>query len=94
VLLSEITKPFEYLAYEYRLAMSLKQLGEAYLKNVIIEVGNTPNYSSNRDLFSCKIAMVLVLYCVLTNSRHHCLDATSITSDGCRPKNGFTESVF
>ncbi|KAI3320600.1 hypothetical protein HD806DRAFT_225290 [Xylariaceae sp. AK1471] len=53
--LSEITKPFEYLAYENRLAMSLKQHGEVCLENAIIEVGNTPDYSSNRDLFNYTI---------------------------------------
>ncbi|KAI0426974.1 Mus7/MMS22 family-domain-containing protein [Xylaria sp. FL1042] len=50
--LAEITKPFEYLAYENRLATSFKRLGETYLENAIIEVGNAPDYSSNRDLFN------------------------------------------
>ncbi|KAI0456081.1 Mus7/MMS22 family-domain-containing protein [Xylaria acuta] len=53
--LAEIIKPFELLAYENRLAMSFKQLGEAYLQDAIIEVGNTPDYSSNRDLFNYTI---------------------------------------
>ncbi|RWA06238.1 hypothetical protein EKO27_g8867 [Xylaria grammica] len=50
--LIEITKPFEYLAYENRLATSFKKLSETYLENAVIEVGNTPDYSSNRDLFN------------------------------------------
>lgn len=35
--------------------MSLKRLGEAYLDNAVIEVGNTPDYCSNRTLLNCKI---------------------------------------
>ncbi|KAI1753079.1 Mus7/MMS22 family-domain-containing protein [Xylaria castorea] len=50
--LAEIIKPFEHLAFENRLAMSFKRIGEAYLHDTIIEVGNTPDYSSNRDLFN------------------------------------------
>ncbi|KAF2965059.1 hypothetical protein GQX73_g8521 [Xylaria multiplex] len=50
--LVEITKPFEYLAYENRLAMSFKRLDETYLENISIKVGNKPDYSSNRDLFN------------------------------------------
>ncbi|KAJ2981269.1 hypothetical protein NUW58_g6728 [Xylaria curta] len=50
--LAEITKPFECLGYENRLAMSFKRLGEAYLQNATIEVGITPDYASNRDLFN------------------------------------------
>ncbi|KAI1428403.1 Mus7/MMS22 family-domain-containing protein [Xylaria sp. FL1777] len=50
--LAEITKPFEYLAYENRLAMSFKRRSEAYLESAIVEVGNTPDYNSNRDLFN------------------------------------------
>ncbi|RYC55795.1 hypothetical protein CHU98_g10412 [Xylaria longipes] len=53
--LAEIIKPFEHLAYENRLAMSFKRLGGAYLQDTIIEVGNTPDYSSNRDLFNYAI---------------------------------------
>ncbi|KAI0914613.1 Mus7/MMS22 family-domain-containing protein [Ustulina deusta] len=53
--LAEIAKPFEYLAYENRLATSFKRLGETYLENTIIEVGNTPDYKSNRDLFNSTI---------------------------------------
>ncbi|KAI1126558.1 Mus7/MMS22 family-domain-containing protein [Nemania abortiva] len=53
--LAETIKPSEYLAYENRLAMSFKRLGESYLENAVIEVGNTPDYSSNRDLFNCSI---------------------------------------
>ncbi|KAI0192711.1 Mus7/MMS22 family-domain-containing protein [Xylaria flabelliformis] len=50
--LAEIIKPFEHLAFENRLAMSFKRIGEAYLQDATIEVGNTPDYSSNRDLFN------------------------------------------
>ncbi|KAI0518536.1 Mus7/MMS22 family-domain-containing protein [Xylaria bambusicola] len=50
--LVEITKPLNYLAYENRLATSFKQLDETFLKAAIIEVGNTPDYNSNGDLFN------------------------------------------
>ncbi|KAI0802323.1 Mus7/MMS22 family-domain-containing protein [Xylaria sp. FL0064] len=50
--LVEIAKPVAYLAYENRLATSLKRLGESYLENAVIEIGNIPDYSSNRDLFN------------------------------------------
>ncbi|KAI0537010.1 Mus7/MMS22 family-domain-containing protein [Xylaria digitata] len=50
--LVEITKPFQYLAYENRLAMSFKRLDETYLENTTIKVGDMPDYSSNRDLFN------------------------------------------
>ncbi|KAI1811697.1 hypothetical protein GGS20DRAFT_561673, partial [Poronia punctata] len=53
--LAEITKPTAYLAYENRLALGLKKLGEAHLENAVIEVGNTPDYSSNRALFNYSI---------------------------------------
>jgi hypothetical protein len=53
--LTEITKPTEFLAYENRLAISLKGLGEVFLENAVMEVGNTPDYGSNRELFKCKI---------------------------------------
>ncbi|GAW27273.1 putative protein mms22 [Rosellinia necatrix] len=56
--LAEITKPFEFLAYESRLAMSFKQLGETYLGNSVIDIGKTPNYSSNGDLFNCILIMM------------------------------------
>ncbi|KAI1433049.1 Mus7/MMS22 family-domain-containing protein [Xylaria sp. CBS 124048] len=56
VFLSEITKPHRYLAYENLLAMRFKRLGEAYLENAVIKVGETPNYGSNRDLFNCSIS--------------------------------------
>ncbi|KAI0965990.1 Mus7/MMS22 family-domain-containing protein [Xylaria arbuscula] len=52
LLLAEITKPFEYLAYENRLARSFKRLDETYLENVVVKAGNTPDYSSNRALFN------------------------------------------
>ncbi|KAI0106995.1 Mus7/MMS22 family-domain-containing protein [Nemania sp. FL0031] len=55
LLLTETTKPLEHLAYENRLAVSFKRLRESYLENAVIEVGNTPDYSSNRDLFNCSI---------------------------------------
>ncbi|KAI0445677.1 Mus7/MMS22 family-domain-containing protein [Xylaria telfairii] len=55
IFLGEVVKPFEHLAYENRLAVSFKQFSEAYLQDAIIEVGNTPDYNSNRDLFNCTI---------------------------------------
>ncbi|KAJ8125663.1 hypothetical protein O1611_g7975 [Lasiodiplodia mahajangana] len=72
VLLTEITKPLEYLAYENRLAMNFKRLGETYLENAVIEVGNTPDYSSNRDLFNCSIvSMRKTLVCSNSGQKPH-----------------------
>ncbi|KAI5923785.1 Mus7/MMS22 family-domain-containing protein [Camillea tinctor] len=50
--LGEIVKPFEYLAYENHLAAAMKQSGDLYMKNAIVEMGNSPDYNSNRDLFT------------------------------------------
>ncbi|KAI1178188.1 Mus7/MMS22 family-domain-containing protein [Nemania sp. FL0916] len=48
---AEITKPLEYLAYENRLATSFRGIGGVYLEGAVIEIGNAPDYTSNRDLF-------------------------------------------
>ncbi|KAI1109226.1 Mus7/MMS22 family-domain-containing protein [Nemania sp. NC0429] len=53
--LAELVKPLECLAYENRLAMSFKRIGEAYLENAAIEVGSTPDYRSNKYLFNCTV---------------------------------------
>ncbi|KAI1495850.1 Mus7/MMS22 family-domain-containing protein [Biscogniauxia marginata] len=50
--LGEIVKPYEYLAYENRLAAGMKHHGDPYLKDAVVEIGNSPDYSSNRDLFA------------------------------------------
>ncbi|KAI1076535.1 Mus7/MMS22 family-domain-containing protein [Whalleya microplaca] len=50
--LVEVVKPFEFLAYENRLAQAIKRHGEPCLKDAVIEVGNSPDYNSNRALFS------------------------------------------
>ncbi|CAJ2510738.1 Uu.00g063630.m01.CDS01 [Anthostomella pinea] len=50
--LCEIVKPFDYLAYENRLAMAMKRQGDPYLEAAVIETGNSPDYNSNRDLFN------------------------------------------
>ncbi len=54
IFLGAITKPFEYLAYETRLAEALKRHGDPYLTDAFIDVGKSPDYNSNRDLFSRK----------------------------------------
>lgn len=51
--LLELVKPYKFLGYENRLALSIKRKGDTYLKDAIIEVGNSPDYQSNRDLFGC-----------------------------------------
>ncbi|KAK8133721.1 hypothetical protein PG984_005733 [Apiospora sp. TS-2023a] len=51
VLLDAVAKPSTALAYENRLAYAVKQHASKYLQDVPIEVGNTPDYNSNRDLF-------------------------------------------
>ncbi|KAI1381318.1 Mus7/MMS22 family-domain-containing protein [Hypoxylon crocopeplum] len=56
--LMELVKPFRFLAYENRLALIIKRRGDRYLKNAAIEVGNSPDYNSNRDLFSHTVAMM------------------------------------
>ncbi|KAK8006188.1 hypothetical protein PG991_012485 [Apiospora marii] len=50
VLLDAIAKPSKALAYENRLAYAVKQHASKYLQSVPVEVGNTPDYNSNRDL--------------------------------------------
>lgn len=90
--LAELVKPLEFLAYENRLAMSFKRLGEAYLENAAIEVGNTPDYCSNRNLFNCKIVMTaLVIDSMLTNYRHYCFYAESFASGRCSSEVPFAE---
>ncbi|KAI0007953.1 Mus7/MMS22 family-domain-containing protein [Xylariaceae sp. FL0662B] len=54
--LVEVVKPFEFLAYENRFAQAIKRHGEPYLKDAVIEIGNSPDYNSNRSLFSHTIA--------------------------------------
>ncbi|KAK7752931.1 hypothetical protein SLS62_005090 [Diatrype stigma] len=54
--LGAITKPFQYLAYENRLAEALKHRDDPYLTDAFIEVGKGPDYNSNRDLFSHAIS--------------------------------------
>ncbi|KAI8625890.1 hypothetical protein F5Y19DRAFT_479228 [Xylariaceae sp. FL1651] len=53
--LAEIVKPSDYQTYENRLAMTMKRLGEAYLENAVVKVGNPPDYGSNRSLFNYTI---------------------------------------
>ncbi|KAK8862653.1 Mus7/MMS22 family-domain-containing protein [Apiospora arundinis] len=55
VLLDAIVKPYEALSYENRLAYAVKQHGR-YIKDIPVELGNTPDYNSNRDLFEHVIA--------------------------------------
>ncbi|KAK8107977.1 uncharacterized protein PG998_009990 [Apiospora kogelbergensis] len=55
VLLDAIAKPSEALSYENRLAYAVKQHGR-YFKDVPVELGNSPDYNSNRDLFEHIIA--------------------------------------
>lgn len=52
--LLELVKPYHFLAYENRLALAIKRHGDPYLKDAVIEVGNSPDYNSNRDLFGCE----------------------------------------
>ena len=47
-----ITKPFQFLGYENRLAEAIKRHGDPYLEDAFIDVGKSPDYNSNRDLFS------------------------------------------
>ncbi|KAI0595825.1 Mus7/MMS22 family-domain-containing protein [Biscogniauxia sp. FL1348] len=54
--LGEIVKPFEYLAYENHLASAMKRSGDPYMKDAVVEMGNSPDYNSNRDLFTHTIA--------------------------------------
>ncbi|RYP28054.1 hypothetical protein DL767_007385 [Monosporascus sp. MG133] len=50
--LCAITKPFQYTAYENRLAEAMKCHDDPYLVDAFIDVGGNPDYNSNRDLFS------------------------------------------
>ncbi|RYP09173.1 hypothetical protein DL764_001444 [Monosporascus ibericus] len=50
--LCAITKPFQYTAYENRLAEAMKRQDDPYLIDAFIDVGGSPDYHSNRDLFS------------------------------------------
>ncbi|RYP51277.1 hypothetical protein DL768_003374 [Monosporascus sp. mg162] len=50
--LCAITKPFQYTAYENRLAEAMKRNDDPYLIDAFIDVGGSPDYNSNRDLFS------------------------------------------
>lgn len=50
--LGAITKPFQYLAYENQFAEALKRRDDPYLIDAFIDVGKSPDYNSNRDLFS------------------------------------------
>ncbi|KAI0181785.1 Mus7/MMS22 family-domain-containing protein [Hypoxylon sp. FL1284] len=56
ILLLELVKPFSFLSYENRLALAIKRHGDVYLKDAVIEVGNNPDYYSNRDLFAHVVA--------------------------------------
>ncbi|RYP74508.1 hypothetical protein DL771_002982 [Monosporascus sp. 5C6A] len=51
-----ITKPFQYTAYENRLAEAMKRHDDPYLIDAFINVGERPDYNSNRELFSHVIA--------------------------------------
>ncbi|KAK8087220.1 Mus7/MMS22 family protein [Apiospora phragmitis] len=56
VLLDAIAKPSEALAYENQLAYAVKQHASKYIQDVPVELGNSPDYNSNRDLFEHIIA--------------------------------------
>ncbi|KAI1495298.1 Mus7/MMS22 family-domain-containing protein [Biscogniauxia mediterranea] len=56
--LGEIVKPFEYLAYENHLASAMKCSGDPYMKDAIVEMGNSPDYNSNRNLFTHTIVIM------------------------------------
>lgn len=60
--LLELVKPFSFLAYENRLALAIKHCGDLYLKDAIVEAGNSPDYYSNRDLFSRKYIVLGLKY--------------------------------
>ncbi|KAK8039421.1 hypothetical protein PG993_007832 [Apiospora rasikravindrae] len=51
VLVDAIAKPSEALTYENRLAYAVKQHATEHLQDVPVELGNSPDYNSNRDLF-------------------------------------------
>ncbi|KAH9898668.1 Mus7/MMS22 family-domain-containing protein [Xylariomycetidae sp. FL2044] len=48
----EIVKPSQYLGFENQLAAILKRQSDPLFKDAVVEVGNSPDYSSNRDLFN------------------------------------------
>ncbi|KAI1805690.1 Mus7/MMS22 family-domain-containing protein [Daldinia bambusicola] len=54
--LGELVKPWKFLAYENRLALAVKRHHGPYLKDAIIESGNSPDYNSNRALFGHVVA--------------------------------------
>ncbi|KAI1262275.1 hypothetical protein F5Y18DRAFT_397852 [Xylariaceae sp. FL1019] len=51
LILSEVVKPSEYLAYENILVQVMKRLGDMHLQNIVLEEGKHPNYVSNRKIF-------------------------------------------
>ncbi|KAI1449344.1 Mus7/MMS22 family-domain-containing protein [Annulohypoxylon stygium] len=56
--LMELVKPWSLLGYENRLALTIKRHGDPYLKDTVIEISNSPDYNSNRELFSRVVAMM------------------------------------
>ncbi|KAI0843677.1 Mus7/MMS22 family-domain-containing protein [Hypoxylon sp. FL0890] len=56
--LMELVKPLNFLAYENRLALAMKRRGDPYLKDAVIEIGNSPDYNSNMDLFARVVAVM------------------------------------
>lgn len=92
--LSEIIKPSEYLGYENRLAMSLKQLGEEYLETAVIKVGNAADYGSNTYLFNRKLFNVSTFVFMLRNFRYYCLDAKGFAPGGCGPETEFPKYIL
>ncbi|KAL7624528.1 hypothetical protein AAE478_006093 [Parahypoxylon ruwenzoriense] len=56
--LMELVKPFNFLAYENRLALAIRRHDDPYLKEAVIEAGNSPDYNSNQDLFGHIVAMM------------------------------------
>lgn len=58
LLLMELVKPLKFLAYENRLALAMRRRGDSYLRDAFVEIGNSPDYNSNMDLFSYVVAMM------------------------------------
>ncbi|KAI1388503.1 Mus7/MMS22 family-domain-containing protein [Hypoxylon trugodes] len=56
--LIEIVKPLSFVAYENRLALAIKRHGNPYLRDAVVEIGNSPDYNSNRDLFSHTVSVM------------------------------------
>ncbi|KAI1766831.1 Mus7/MMS22 family-domain-containing protein [Hypoxylon sp. FL1150] len=54
--LLELAKPYRFLGYENQLALAIKRHDDTYLKDAVIEVGNSPDYHLNRDLFGYVVA--------------------------------------